>query len=326
MKKSLYELSWKVDEKLYREDKSISYSELSGFAREGPKSLICKDKVVTTSMQFGSLVDYLMTRNDEENPYLILDNNSSPSKEFIKIVQYLGNRLNSINEQELIQVLELFNYKKSLKLQKNKILKFKEEYDKWYEVINENKDKIIIDSNTYKEAIEVVKTLHTSLYMSPYFTITEDEEILYQLKFKLEDGIKGMLDMVKVNYKDKTIIPIDIKTTSEFEEHFPDSFIKWRYDIQAELYYYILDKICKGDSYFKDFKILPFRFIVINKSNLSPIVWIYDPTICNTLPVEKTWRELLFEVKFHKKNSIFNYSYITWLNKGVRNIKFNNNE
>lgn len=44
-------------------------------------------------------------------------------------------------------------------------------------------------------------------------------------------------------------------------------------DIQARLYWQILKQnLCK-DEYFKDFELLDYRFIVVNKKTLNPLVW-----------------------------------------------------
>lgn len=49
-------------------------------------------------------------------------------------------------------------------------------------------------------------------------------------------------------------------------------------DIQAKLYYRIIKENIKKDPYFKDFKLKPYRFIVINKETLTPLVWEFPDT------------------------------------------------
>lgn len=48
--------------------------------------------------------------------------------------------------------------------------------------------------------------------------------------------------------------------------------------IQARLYYRIIKANLEQDEYFKDFEIEPYRFIVVNKETLTPLVWIYPDT------------------------------------------------
>ena len=71
--------------------------------------------------------------------------------------------------------------------------------------------------------------------------------------------------LLYVNYEHKTIIPIDLKTSSKKEWDFPKSFIEWRYMIQACMYWFIIRQNLDNDEYFKDFKLENYRFIVINK-------------------------------------------------------------
>ena len=83
-------------------------------------------------------------------------------------------------------------------------------------------------------------------------------------------------DIIYVDYYNKIIIPIDLKTSSKPEWDFYKSFIEYRYDIQAKLYWRIIhDNIIKDD-YFKDFKLEHYRFIVINRVTLIPLVWVYS--------------------------------------------------
>lgn len=44
-------------------------------------------------------------------------------------------------------------------------------------------------------------------------------------------------------------------------------------DIQARLYWAIIRQNMDKDEYFKDFKLLDYDFIVINKRTLTPLVW-----------------------------------------------------
>ena len=45
-----------------------------------------------------------------------------------------------------------------------------------------------------------------------------------------------MPDLLIVNHENKTILPIDLKTSSHEEWDFPKSFVQWNYQIQARLY------------------------------------------------------------------------------------------
>ena len=66
MNKSLYDISWKVDEPTYRADPALSYSTLARYEREGFNNLDkLFDRIETPSLVFGSCVDTLITGNEE---------------------------------------------------------------------------------------------------------------------------------------------------------------------------------------------------------------------------------------------------------------------
>ena len=63
------------------------------------------------------------------------------------------------------------------------------------------------------------------------------------------------------------------------------------------------------DDYFKDFKLLDYRFIVISRNTLTPLVWNYRDTkkeetlYYGSKKIEcKNWREILTELSYYLKN------------------------
>ena len=62
MRKSIVDISWKVDEPTYRADPAFSYSTLSKYDREGFRKLgSLFDKVKSPALRFGSAVDTMIT-------------------------------------------------------------------------------------------------------------------------------------------------------------------------------------------------------------------------------------------------------------------------
>ena len=49
-------------------------------------------------------------------------------------------------------------------------------------------------------------------------------------------------------------------------------------DVQARLYWRIINKVVKENDYYKDYTVLPYLFIVVNKETLTPLVWDYPDT------------------------------------------------
>lgn len=331
IEKSLQVLSWMVDEKEYRNSSYASYSILSQFSREGPRVLSHPIKGIDTpATRFGSLVDYLLTSEENlEHKYIVFNNKLPPTK-VIDIVENIINSgldLNYIEDEILLLFINSGKYRRDLKLDKNRINKFREEASLYFNTIYgyyPNKKYKVVEKEELDKALNVSNTLKQCPYTSEYFTKEHDNiEILYQTKFKIDDSsIRCMFDILKVDHNNKIIIPIDVKTTSSREEDFISSVIKWRYDIQAELYTYILKKKCSEDKYFSQFRVLPFTFVVANVDYPTPIAWIYDRSIIGKYPFQKDWKVLLLEYNFHMSKKLFKYSYETVLNKGKRYIQF----
>ena len=84
--------------------------------------------------------------------------------------------------------------------------------------------------------------------------------------------------ILRVDYKNKTIQPVDVKTSYKPTYNFYKSFIEWNYAYQCRLYARILKLNIEKDEYFKNFTILPYKDIVISKSNMIPLVWDCDFT------------------------------------------------
>lgn len=287
MIKSLKEISWNVPEEVYRVDSALSYSTLAKFKRSGFNELEhLFDKVETPSLTFGSAVDSIITGGEEEfNSRFMVAEFPSISDSIVTIIKYLFDTyhnnyrtLESIPDKEIIAAASNFNYQNNWKPEtRAKVIK--EKGSVYYKLLYLSESRTIIDTSTNTDIRKAVEVLRESPATRWYFTSGnpfENIERLYQLKFKATlNGInyRCMSDLLVVNYDTKTIIPIDLKTSGKPEWDFYKSFIGWNYDIQARLYWRIIRDNLDRDSYFKDFKLLDYRFIVVNKKTLTPLVW-----------------------------------------------------
>ena len=156
----------------------------------------------------------------------------------------------------------------------------KEKGADYYNLLFISDNKTILDNQTYQDVCNAVRALKESEATKFYFAednpFEPDIERLYQLKFKgVFNGVgyRNMADLIVVNHKEKWVLPVDLKTSSKAEHDFYKSFIEWRYDIQARLYWAIIRQNMDNDEYFKDFKLLDYQFIVVNRYTLNPLVW-----------------------------------------------------
>ena len=289
----LSDSSWQVSEPEYRADPALSYSTLSRFAREGFDKLdSIFDKIDTPSLTFGSAVDALITGGQEEfdSRFLVAEFPPVPDS-IIKVVKLLFNEfgvthrtLASIPDVEVIGFAGQCNYQSNWK-PKTRAKVIKEKGAEYYNLLFVAGDKTILDGETNKDVENSVNALKNSdatrFYFAPNNPFTPDIERFYQLKFKAtfnNVNYRSMADLIIVDYKNKVVIPCDLKTSSHMEWDFYKSFVDWKYDIQARLYWANIRQNMDKDPYFKDFELLDYRFIVVNRKTLCPLVWTYSYT------------------------------------------------
>lgn len=318
--KSIKELAWNVSEPEYRADPAISYSTISRFEREGWRKLDSLfDKIETPSLTFGSAVDTKLTDGDEAfNERFIVCDFPPLSDTLVSITKFLHKsfhedyrKLSMIDDIEISRAALMLNYYANPKYENYRIKSIKDNCEEYYSLLTLAGDKTVLSQSDYSEVMACVDELKTNPATKYFFSINPFEthiEKLFQLKFKAEfQGIpvRCMFDEIIVDHEKKMIYPIDLKTTGHPEEEFESSFTTWRYDIQAKLYSYILQQCLNKDEYFKDFKIQPYQFVVINRKTVAPIVWVYEGNFKETDlkdergTILRDWRKILYELHYY---------------------------
>lgn len=292
--KNLKDISWQVSEAEYRADPALSYSTLARFEREGFNKLDSLfSKAESPSLTFGSCVDTLITGSEEEFNKLfmvaILDTNLSDTlviitKRLFEKFKDKYHSIQNISEEEILETIEDIQWNKHW-LPKTRVKKIKEDCTGYYNLLYIADGRTIISDKTYAQVINAVDALKTSdatkFYFAPNSLFDNNVERFYQLKFKATFNnvdYRCMMDECIVIHDKKLIIPIDLKTSSHTEWDFYKSFVDWNYMIQGRLYARILKNNLDKDDYFKDFKIAPYKFIVVNKNTLTPLVWNFEDT------------------------------------------------
>ena len=294
-RKSLADISWQVPEEVYRQDPALSYSTLARYEREG---FGCLDKlfekVESPSLLLGSCVDTLLTEGEKvfADQYFISDlPKLSPTAEPIvkEIYAQFHNaytNINDIPDNELMPILSQFGYKAGTNWgTKAKCDAIRKDGAQYYQTMFMAGDKVIVPQETYNKVFACVTALKESPQTSMYFAVNDpfsSYERFYQLKFKGSLGgvdYRCMADLIVVDYDKKVIMPCDLKTSSHREYDFPESFLQWQYQIQSRLYWRLIRQTMDTDEYFKDFKLLDYRFIVVNNiDNPIPLVWKFNQT------------------------------------------------
>ena len=331
IRKILKELSWDCEESVYRADPALSYSRLAQFFRQGPKALISTEKIDTLSLRFGNLVDTILTAPEEFDDKFYVADIDKFSDSIRLIVELLhqgcpeAETIDDCVEQYMLDTLNTVGYQSNWK-DDTRIKKIKDAGADYFTVLKYSTGKIVISPQEFSEAQSCVMTLKTHPFSYQIFECNEDEEIFYQLKFKTKiDDIpfRFMMDLCKVNHKNRTILPIDLKTSGKSSELFEKSFLDWAYWIQGGSYSTGLNKIISEDDYFKNFEILPFQFLVINKNDLCPLIWRMNDIDTIKFTVENygcNWRGLLNSANWHLQNGKFDYSRKSYENNGINPI------
>lgn len=300
--KELSEISWNVPESTYRADPALSYSTLSRFEREGFNRLDhLFDSLSTPSLLEGSMVDCLITGSvDEFNSlYYVADFPSIGEKEQL-VADALFDRYGStysslatIPFSCILEILNEFSFQKNWK-DETRVKVISERISGYYSIKQQAVGKTVVDMTTYYKVMAMVNSLKESTSTRGYFADNDPMSPVkryYQLKFKARfEGVdyRCMADLIICNYEDKVIYPIDLKTSGHKEWDFQDSFEQWNYMIQARLYWRIIKANLMNDPFFKDFKLMNYKFIVVNKESLTPLVWEFPlTTSVGTLVDEK---------------------------------------
>jgi hypothetical protein len=229
---------------------------------------------------FGTVVDLLLTGSKEEFDKKIFVNDKKPSEQYLNICNYLiDNGLQDIEDIKNFtndQISEVFtqsgsavNWKPDTK--RDKILS---ECGDYLDVLLNHKDQLIISTNTHKEAEKVAQLLRThkwtkELFMSKREQEKQNIEIYYQYKIKyIYKGIvcKSKIDIVLVDHEHKLIYLYDLKTGSDhWRTFYRKSIYKYGYVYQAALYREGFTMFLNKHEEFKDYKILEFCFVYVNR-------------------------------------------------------------
>lgn len=293
--KQLSEIAWNVDEPTYRADPALSYSTLSSYERNGRFSSLetLGEQISTPSLTFGSMVDTLITDTEEEfrNRFIIVDDPgiSDNLKEIAaRLFSMYGStrlRFEDIPDDVLAAVGKDCNYYAGDKYANYRVKQIKENCKPYYNTLCIAEGKTVVTSEDVEDVRRCVTALKTNQYTAFYFAdndpFNDTVQRFYQLKFKgNHDGVayRCMADLIVVDNEKKTIQPCDLKTSSHNEWEFPKSFQQWRYDLQARLYWRLIAANAKADPFFKDYKVLPYKFIVVNRKNCKPMVWDFPMT------------------------------------------------
>lgn len=305
---SLRDISWNVSESEYRKDPALSYSTLSRYEREGFNKLSTLfDSIESPSLTFGSCVDCLITGTEEDfnRQFMVAELENPLSDTLISITKALFNRWSSeydnmknIPEEDILYTIQDIQWNNHW-LPKTRVKKIKEDCASYYKLLYLAEGRQIISSYMYNDVLNVIDKLKSSdatrFYFEPDNMFDMFIERFYQLKFKAvfnDIEYRCMPDLLVVLHDKKIIVPVDLKTSSKPEWDFYKSFIDWRYDLQARLYWNIIRYNLDKDPFYMDYDLADYKFIVANKKTLVPLVWTFNKTKSMDTIITKDGKEL----------------------------------
>lgn len=308
-------LSYKITEPEYRAYPAYSYSLLSRFKQLGYANIDkLFDKISTPSLTFGKLVDCLVTEGEKvfRNTYTPMCIKVSDTiKEIVDDIykNVLDASINidileNLDTNAINEIAVRHSYYDNPRYDKSRADKVIKEGSEYFKLLMNNKNKTLVSYDDFTDALKCNEVLHNNPIINEVLT---SKDTIFQAKFikkiadtKYMDSVKCMCDMIHIDDTNKTIQIYDLKTSSKPEFNFYKSFIEFNYNIQADLYNWIIKQIKSNDAVYTDYKVLPFKFIVINRKTLRPLIWEFNPEELlkrtNTEAVNKKitdWQDLI---------------------------------
>lgn len=311
---------------MYHRDTRFGHSVVVGFEQNGPTVLDPKYTVHTTAaMEFGSLVDTLLTQNENFTKIYYVPQDvrdlTPTEKKFVNAC--LENNINiaHLNDDSLLAILDECGFYVSIKKTTERINKARQLQSYISErLLNANKKCLSVEQ--FNDAVNCVEALHTSEITKDIFA--DPKLICYQVALY---GIsnKALFDIIYIDAKNHILYPIDLKTVSYPERDFiKNSFYKYEYYRQAEMYYDLLTQIVKNYSSKENWTVADFQFLVINKDTLSPLLYRFPVRYANKqLQISKNgfvkpYYDVIQEMVWHVRNKQYMYDKNTYIQLAQR--------
>lgn len=330
-----------VSEEDYREIPAFNYSILKAMNESGPRVLIEKDEISSTALEFGTLVDILLTNPDDRYARFYTKTVEKPTASLLQLADsvYLDHVIQGLPYEEIASVSYVMAKVRELGLwgkQKDETIIEKFNNDLFYNYIKakiEAQGKIICTPELVEAAENCAKILLTHEFTKDLFVETEDVEVLKQVPilYNFEGYLgKGKIDLLRIDHSTKTIYPYDIKTGSELPSNFTNSFYHFKYYLQAASYMYGLHYFVNEIDELKGYKIDDFKFLYISKKapeypviysvSESCLISFFDGWTSIKGEYVKGFKELVQEYIYYKSNDIYNVEKKILDNKGMFNI------
>lgn len=312
-------------------DLRLSFSRVSEFDRNGPRSLIDRQKISGEFLDFGSLVDDMLQPDFDINDKYYVFDGEKPTAMLGTLCDYFVEHLDKIKYDNLnkfiLDSIKQLGLWKTTKDDDKLLAKYTKEAHEYVVAMIESKNKTLVTNLLVQEATEMVSVLKTHEFSRDF--ILGDLE--YQVEINFEIGnfkFLSFLDYIKIDHVNKTIRGIDLKTGSKPVSEFLSNFIKYRYYLQGQIYKMALYNYAI-DNNLEDYVILPFQFLYCGRYEKIPtfleVSNKWEEASLNGFTTTSGYKykglyELVDSIEWHWRNEVFNMSKEQYENNGFIQI------
>jgi hypothetical protein len=273
----------------------MSYREMRGLNQSSLKKILVspqeylkavnkqEEEATPEHFLFGTVVDIMLTGSKDEfdEKFVKIPDETKCSEAVKTIVDDVANfaqvEVLTDAREEILIICNNNNYQSNWK-DDTRIDKIIKEGSEYFGLLKSIAGKTSITESEYAKAVNAVMALKADKYTQMYTKKQKDVE--YWDKFIVCFGyegeeIKGELDRVAINHKTKTITPIDFKTTGKSILGFNYDFWQFRYDFQAAVYTYGLQRHSDVINLLgQGYTLNNFLYIVVEKSLIhNPMIF-----------------------------------------------------
>lgn len=244
-----------------------------------------KDQKSGKHFDEGSLVHCMVLEPDELKNKFVVMGIDTPTDNTRLCLEHLFSLDRSATEleeyaEEIIAYLKEVNLHQSLVDDKKspfltgdekRIAKIITENSKeYFRIMIEGKEKTIVDvaswDKCYAKAEAILECAKAQFLLKP---IAETDEVRYELELsdrpdELQYGVKGIMDVIKVDRENKKIYVSDVKTHGGKLKDFATSAEKYDYWLQPVIYNILAKSLLRGKAF--DYTV-EFHFITVDQNN-----------------------------------------------------------
>jgi len=278
----------------YNDIKAINQSSLKKILISPKEYLKAKEKQengeqsIAPHFVFGSVVDIMLvgSKDEFEEKFARIPDESKCSESVKAIVDAVFAEMSALDGTVQVDRDMVLKHCNNLSYYNNwkddtRIDKILVDGKDYFELLKTTQGKTTITESEYARALSCVMALKSDQFTKPYVDRKYDKNVEFWDKFIIEFNFKGFdlkgeLDRVCVNHTDKTITPIDFKTTGKPITGFEYEFFTYRYDFQATVYSWGLLQHPKVEELLdKGYTVADFLYIVV-ETNLHNDPMIFE--------------------------------------------------